>query len=166
MQLKYSNFIFKISFNKPVKFNTDPVFILRSILGSQLRKLCCCCEKNLCPGCLFKQSCVYANLFETILPKDNDVLINQNRGAHPFLLRAGEICDLKNRFDSYKFEIQLYGDYISNIKEIYMAILNGGKEGFGKTRTQYTVSSVTCAGKELLNMLSPLSRHFFPKITN
>ena len=151
MQLKYSNFIFKISFNKLVKFNTDLVFILRSIIGSQLRKLCCCCEKSLCPGCLFKQSCVYANLFETILPKDNDVLINQNRGAHPFLLRAGEICDLKNRFDSYKFEIQLYGDYISNIKEIYMAILNGGKEGFGKTRTQYTVSSVTCAGKELLN---------------
>lgn len=151
MQLYYSSFIFTIEFAKPISFETNPIFIVRSILGAQLRKLCCCCEKSSCSECLFNKSCVYASIFETILQKDNEILVNQNRGAHPFLLRSAEFSDSKVRYDSYKFEIQLYGKYIENINEIFQAIKNGCSDGFGKSRTAYSVSSIIYDGKELLD---------------
>ena len=79
MQVQYLPVSFFLKFEQSVFADTNPIFILRSMMGKNLRSMCCISKKSTCPECLYNRTCAYSYLFETILP--------QNRSAANLLLR-------------------------------------------------------------------------------
>ena len=84
MTLSYLPVLFHISFDSPANVNTPPLFVLRSVFGKELRSMSCVSHQIKCADCMYKNTCVYAFLFETILQSENDVLPGRNRASHPF----------------------------------------------------------------------------------
>lgn len=95
--------IFTINFKKEIKLTTYPVFFLRSVLGYQLRKLCCMSTHSVCGKFLYSQKCMYSQIFESIIPKDNAVLYNRNRYSHPYTLFIDETLESNAHYKTFRF---------------------------------------------------------------
>lgn len=148
MFLDYKCFDFSLLFEEAVVFSAPYSFIIRSVLGYQLRKLCCIAPKTLCQDCLFLKNCAYASLFESILEKTNDVLAGRNRASHPYTIQIAQ--NLQGRIERIQFRLLLFGEYIRYFPYVYVALLNAGKEGLTKTRTKFSIESVVSDGEEIL----------------
>ena len=148
MFLNYKKFDFTLHFDKAIHFSVPPAFIIRSVLGYQLKKLCCISQKTLCQDCHFLENCAYGSLFETILEKDNDVLTGRNRASHPYTIQTSQ--NPQDKVDTIQFRLVLFGEYIRYFPYIYVALQNAGKEGLLKTRIPFTITSVLSANKTIL----------------
>ena len=93
MKIIYGKVSFLLDFEKPISWNTLPTLILSSLLGTQLKRICCVQRQLSCEKCNISQSCAYAVLFESPIPKDTKVLPGRNRGAHPFVLTHGKVIN-------------------------------------------------------------------------
>jgi hypothetical protein len=87
MRVVYQKYIFTIHFKKTITFDTNPVFILRSVLGMNLHAMSCISKGTVCSECLYRKTCSYACIFETILPKENAEVPGRTRASHPFVLQ-------------------------------------------------------------------------------
>ena len=87
MRITYNQYRFILNFEREVNFETFPLFIVRSILGKELRSLCCISHQNQCDSCLYNQTCAHSWIFETILDKQNTSLPGRERGIHPWTLQ-------------------------------------------------------------------------------
>ncbi|WP_288304534.1 hypothetical protein [uncultured Treponema sp.] len=82
MKLSFLQFEFNLEFLKPAIVSANPLFVLRGMLGKNLRSMCCISRQSVCGECLYSKTCVYSYIFETILPSDNSVLPGRNKGCH------------------------------------------------------------------------------------
>lgn len=150
MRLTYFQSEFYLKFLSPVYADTDPLFVLRSVLGKNLRSMCCISRKSKCAECQFSRTCVYAFLFETILSSDNDALPGRNRASHPYSFSSSMGRTEGNFLKDYSFKMTLFGRAVEYLPYIYAAFVRSGQNGLFKSRTQFKVESVLAHGKNIL----------------
>lgn len=146
MIINYNQIDVEFKFAKPISHETYPLFLVRSILGKELRALCCVARQNQCDSCPFNQTCAYSWLFETILEKNNSFLPGRIRGGHPWSLKLIESNDT-----SLVFTIVLMGKALDFLPYIYAALKRNEPKGFGKERIPFEIISVKCDGSEILS---------------
>lgn len=154
MRLSYLPLDFTICFDIPAFVDTNPLFVLRSVLGKNLRSMCCVSRQSKCPDCLFRNTCVYVFLFETILPQENRVVPGRNRASHPYSLRRSRRPQGKTLSD-YGFTIVLFGKAAEYLPYIYSAFVQAGRQGLFKGRHPFFVKDVQVAGRSILLDDSP-----------
>ncbi len=150
-RLAYMPVHFFLHFQQAVSFqrNPEPVFVLRSVLGYNLRPMCCIARNAVCASCMYNQTCAYSYIFETILPQKNAVRRGTDRASHPYAMTQcrkaadGECSD-------YDFTITLFGKAIDYLPYIYAAFARAGKYGLFKERIPYEITDVQADNGSLL----------------
>ena len=150
MQVIYLHVIFFLNFERTVFADTNPLFILRSMMGKNLRSMCCISKKSTCTECLYNKTCAYSHLFETILPQDNSTLPGRNRGSHPFSFSQKQNSGWKKEIENLEFTLTLFGKAIDYLPYIYASFVRAGKNGIFKSRTKFEITKVCCNGKNIL----------------
>lgn len=149
MKLSFLQFEFNLEFIEPAIVSANPLFVLRGMLGKNLRSMCCISRKSVCGECLYSKTCVYSYIFETVLPSDNSVLPGRNKGYHPYSLSAKN-RERKNPITEYSFVLTLFGKSVEYLPYIYAAFVRAGNDGIFKTRTQFRIKSVVSGGRNIL----------------
>lgn len=163
MTLSYLPVHFHLLFVSPVLADNPPLFVLRSLLGMNLRSMSCVSPKTKCQDCMYKSSCAYAFLFETILPQENDVVPGRDRASHPFAFTKGDLSFGK-KIGEYDFIMTLFGKAIDFLPHIYSAFVRAGEFGMFKNRTRFSVTDVSVGGKSVLIDDGHFSTDFSAKI--
>lgn len=149
MKLSFLQFEFSLEFVEPAIVDTNPLFILRGMLGKNLRSMCCISKHSVCTECLYNKTCVYSYIFETILSSDNSVLPGRNKGCHPYSFSVKR-HEHKNPITEYSFLITLFGNSVKYLPYIYAAFVRAGNDGIFRGRTQFKIKSVVAGGKNIL----------------
>ncbi|MDD6653666.1 MAG: CRISPR-associated protein Cas6 [Treponema sp.] len=150
MQVIYLHVNFFLKFERTVFVDTNPLFILRSMMGKNLRSMCCISKKSTCLECLYNKTCAYSYLFETILPQENSTLPGRDRGSHPFSFSEKQNSTQKKQIESLDFTLTLFGKAIDYLPYIYASFVRAGKDGIFKSRTKFEITKVCCNGKNIL----------------
>lgn len=149
MTLSYQQFDFTLKFQSPAKGDVEPLFILRSMLGKNLRSMCCISKQSTCPECMYNKTCAYAYIFETIMLQENSLLPGTNRASHPYSFSTKR-SQRETTLTEYNFTITLFGKAIEYLPYIYAAIVRSGKDGLFRDRTEFEVADVSIDGKSIL----------------
>lgn len=149
MTISYQQFDFTIKFLEPAKVDVNPLFILRSMLGKNLRSMCCISKQSPCSECMYNKTCAYTFLFETILQQENPLLPGTNRASHPFALSTKKL-QRENPLAEFSFTITLFGKAVEYLPYIYAAVVRSGKDGLFKSRTKFEVVDVSIDGKNIM----------------
>lgn len=149
MELQYLQVVFNLHFLEKTYIDTNPLFVMRSMLGKNLRSMCCISKTSVCGQCLYNKTCVYSYIFETCLPPENQTLPGRNRGSHPFSLSI-EKLQRENPVDDYSFVLTLFGKTVDYLPYIYAAFVRAGQSGIFKARSQFEILSVIANKKNLL----------------
>ncbi len=150
MRLTYIQAEFYLKFLTPVYADTSPLFVLRSVLGKNLRSMCCISRKSKCAECQFSRTCVYAFLFETILSSDNDALPGRNRASHPYSFSSSLGRTDGKLLKNYSFKMTLFGRAAEYLPYIYAAFVRSGQNGLFKSRAPFKIESVLTDGRNIL----------------
>jgi len=140
MNLSYKKIRFIISLSKKILFSVRAPFIFRSVIGFQLRNICCIARNNVCSDCMFSASCIYGLTFESIVLKNNVVLTGRNRVSHPIIISVDDF--MKEEMDSVILEITFLGPAIPYVPYFYYALKKGGESGILEDRIQYKISDI------------------------
>ncbi|MDO8948674.1 MAG: CRISPR system precrRNA processing endoribonuclease RAMP protein Cas6 [Desulfocapsaceae bacterium] len=117
-----------------------PVFkgsTLRGALGHALRRIACALRRQDCTGCLLRESCAYAFLFEVTLTPKQDIS-TENRpvtGQRPqpyILIPPDDETRAYQTGDLFSFALILLGPAIRYLPHLVFAIQEMGKTGLGK----------------------------------
>ena len=149
----------------PVEFNfhfaqnmdetqaTSLAFVLRSVLGYNLRSMACISHKNQCPDCMYYKTCAYSYIFETIISQNNEVHSGTNRASHPFIFSKIDYTTVEKGVGfgtDISFTVTLLGKAISFLPYIYAAFSKAGDNGLFKERIQYEIKDVIINGESIL----------------
>ena len=145
ISLDYVPVKFKLNFMNNIDTRKEPpfAFVLRSVLGYNLRSMCCIAHGSECASCQYNQTCAYAFIFETILPLSNKIKPGTNRASHPFIFS-------NSKPEQSEFTITLLGRAIDYLPYIYAAFVRAGKYGLFKSRTQYSIEDLLISEKSIL----------------
>ncbi len=163
MTLSYLPVNFHLCFASPAIADNPPLFVLRSVLGKELRSMCCIAHKSVCAECMYNHTCAYSFLFESILPQQNEVVPGRNRASHPFAFTQGDLS-VGAKMSEYDFTITLFGKAVDYLPYIYAAFARTGKNGLFKARTPFIVKQVIAGGKNILIDENQLDFPLSPKI--
>lgn len=142
---------FFLTFKEPVLFDINPLFLIRSLLGKELRRFCCSQKGLECVSCPLKEGCAYVFLFESLKPKNSEILPGLDKSSHPFILKETESWP-HNATLSYSFGLTLLGKAVSYFPYVYIALTEAGKYGVLRARTPYVIERVLSkTGEELLH---------------
>ncbi|MBV5329735.1 MAG: CRISPR system precrRNA processing endoribonuclease RAMP protein Cas6 [Chlorobium sp.] len=117
-----------------------PVFkgsTLRGGLGHALRRIACALRRQDCAGCLLRESCAYAFLFEVTLNPKQDIS-NENhpitaQRPHPYILiPPDDGTRTYQTGDLFSFGLILLGPAIHYLPHLVFAVQEMGKTGLGK----------------------------------
>lgn len=147
--LTYLPVHFHLRFGQPAFADAPPLFVLRSVLGRNLRSMSCVAEQAKCGGCMYGGTCAYSFLFETILSQENEILPGRDKGSHPFALTKGRNI-VRKKISDYDFTLTLIGRAGEYLPYIYSAFAKAGKDGLFKSRTPFEIADVTVGGKSIL----------------
>lgn len=89
---------------------------------------------------------MYACLFESVIPKNNEILHNRNKTSHPYILYSNEEIKPGTKYRSFRFFLILMGDSTKYFPYIYAALQKAGESGLDKNRTPFQIESVTADG--------------------
>ena len=140
MNVSYQEYIFRFKFAKEISINLNTISVIRSILGMNLKSMCCLSKNTDCHNCLYSGTCIYATFFESIISKNNTVLSGRNTASHPFVL---SLFTNEKQSEILKLKLVLFGKYTEYLPYIYGAFVRAGKKGFGKERIPFEVSDIT-----------------------
>jgi len=140
MYLSYKKIKFLITLSKKVMFPVPVPFVFRSVTGFQLRRICCIARNNACADCMFNATCIYGLTFESIVPKNNDVMSGRDRISHPIIIGTDDFT--AGERDSLVLEIIFLGPTIPYLPYYYYALKKGGEAGILRERIGYRISDV------------------------
>jgi hypothetical protein len=148
MRIQYQKYTIDIKLEKKIFFENYPTFILRSIMGKQLRHMCCVLKTKRCCECELLSHCIYAQLFETYIQKDTRFLPGRNRASHPYIFQT----DVSNRkeTDTLSIDLVLLGYAIRYFPYFYYAMYHAGEQGILRERIGYEITNVESNGEPLL----------------
>ena len=139
VSIPYGRASFLLTFEQPIHWRTLPTFVSRSLLGAQLKRMCCVQRQLCCESCSIAPSCAYAVLFETPIPKDTDVLPGRNRAAHPFVLTHKQVVDSGRQ---YLFEVTLIGFTLQYFPFVVLALQRAGEQGIFSDAIHFSLSTI------------------------
>ncbi len=149
MELRYLQVAFNLHFLQTTYIDTNPLFVMRSMLGKNLRSMCCISKTSVCTECLYNKTCVYSYIFETCLPQQNQTLPGRNKGSHPFSLSV-EKLNRQNPVEEYSFVLTLFGKAVDYLPYVYASFVRAGQSGIFKARSRFEILSVIANKKNLL----------------
>ena len=152
---------FDLEFSTSVFIDNHPLFVLRSVLGKELRSMSCIAHQSKCQECMYNKTCTYAFLFETILEQQNQIVPGRNRASHPFAFTQGKNV-AGQTLDKYDFTITLFGKVIDYLPYIYAAFVRAGQKGMFKERVPFTVQKVTVNQKDILISEDQIDTNIYP----
>lgn len=149
MTIYYLPVHFLLVFSSSVINDTPALFVLRSLLGKELRSMNCIAHQSKCQECMYNKTCTYAFLFETILSQQNQIVPGRNRASHPFAFTQGKNV-VGQTLDKYDFTITLFGKAIDYLPYMYAAFVRAGQKGMFKERVPFIVQKVSANQKDIL----------------
>jgi len=153
--MKYIPVRYDIKFDEPPTFGARPEFVFRSALGFNLHRITCLQRRQeSCAECMMRKTCVYSCFFESHVDKDGVALEGRDRASHPFVIEVSQSSDT-----DFSLLITFIGIGCNYIPYISMAMERSGKSGVGRSRTHFTVLSVTSAGDTIDETLGSVSSH-------
>ncbi len=149
MKLSYQRYLLSLKLDFPLKPPPLPTFILRSIIGKELRKLACIAGPyQECLSCSFRDTCAYSKLFETPIPTDNSILKGRNYAPHPFVIFSPQID--RKRIDRFEMELILFGEANKYLPYFFYAIQKSGESGIFREKMPYRVEDISCDKTSLI----------------
>ncbi|AEI15253.1 crispr-associated protein cas6 [Flexistipes sinusarabici DSM 4947] len=145
MFIKYQKYDFTIQFSETTYSDVFPAFLLRSVLGKELKSFACVLRRRKCEECPLKFQCAYSYIFESPISKDNEFLKGRDKVSHPFTISCSEDADKK--LDSLHFRLTLFGRGIDYFPYIFYAFKKGGESGLFRRKTKYDIVSIFADGK-------------------
>jgi hypothetical protein len=139
----------KLDFTHAVRIDTYPGFVLRSVLGWQLKRMHCVMRDSPCENCPFSSTCAYAFIFESIIPKTTASLQGRDRASHPFRIWTDAIPG--SIIKSLELHITLFGRARDYLPHVVYAFREAAATGLFKARTPAVLSSVMIEGQEILH---------------
>ena len=140
MHLSYKKIGFKIILEKEVNFSVPVPFLFRSVIGFQLRKMCCIARNAVCADCMFNVSCIYGITFESIVPKDNAAITGRDRISHPIIIDSDIFAG--TTANSLLVSIIFLGTSIPYFPYFYHALVKAGEAGIARERVPYQVKDI------------------------
>jgi CRISPR-associated endoribonuclease Cas6 len=148
MKLHYLPINFNLKFKTSVYSDTYPAFVLRAIMGKELRRFACILKTKKCDECPLKFQCAYSYIFESPIDKNNEFIKGRDKASHPFVLTSKE--DINREFEELNFNLTLFGRGIDYFPYIFYAFLKAGENGIFKRRYIYEILKVE-SGEFLVN---------------
>lgn len=142
------NFEMAMEFQHPVHVDTFPGFVLRSVLGMQLKRMHCAMRDTDCAICPFNATCAYSFIFESPISKNTVSLQGRDRASHPFRIQTNTIPD--SVITRMAFRIILFGRATIYLPHVIYAFREAAINGLFRSRTPATLASVTVDGREIL----------------
>lgn len=133
--------------------------MLRGGFGHVFRRICCASREETCYGCLLRQSCPYAYVFETAPPEDTAYFKSHQKVPRPYVFET----PLDNRVeyntgDELVFHLTLIGRGIGYLPYFIFAIRELGEIGITIRRHKFKLSeiyAVDCLTNEERLVFSP-----------
>lgn len=113
MKLIYKKICFTLALCEQTDIPMPVPFLFRSVIGKQLRQLCCIAHDATCPACIFNATCLYGSIFESVIPKDNTTLAGRDRISHPVIIETEPF--IKKDSDPIVLNLIFLGDAIQHI---------------------------------------------------
>lgn len=149
VQLAFKKAVFSLKLEQPCKIPRNACFVLRSVLGKELRSMCCVMRQNNCSTCMMKYTCIYSWIFESPVNRAA-VKSRPDMASHPFIPEiTGDYSDSKE-YSSLTYSITLVGKGISYLPYIYYALRKAGEHGLFRERIRFTVQDIACEGQSIL----------------
>jgi hypothetical protein len=148
MRLLYKKVTFKLGFSGKARFPAPPAFVIRSVMGLQLRRICCIAHGSVCGSCMFSSACAYGFAFESIAPRDNAVLAGRDRFPHPVVI--GTEPFLPGEYEALKLDLVFMGPTVKYVPYFYYALKKAGETGVLRERVSFQIKDVVCGGASIL----------------
>lgn len=126
-----------------------PPFVMRSVLGKELRYLCCLFKGRHCDKCDLKYNCPYSYIFETPIPKDTKALPGRNRAPHPIILNTEETQNQQT--NRIRMTVILLGKAIEYFPYVFYSLKKAGEHGLFRQRAKYIIEDVTSDRVSIMN---------------
>jgi len=140
------------------RFTTDarlPGYLgstLRGAMGWSLKRTTCALRRQQCAGCLLRQQCVYAWIFETEQYRDTGGR-TINARPHPFVLQPGGCRENMQPGESISFSLLLLDRAVEMLPHLVYAVRIMGESGIGSGRRQglgrFALQQVTTDGQTI-----------------
>jgi hypothetical protein len=111
---------------------------------------------------MFIPSCAYGFAFESIVPKNNQVLSGRDRISHPVIMETEPFHEVTA--DALTFSLIFLGKAITYLPYFYYALQNSGKSGIVKERVRFTIQEVRDGSRSLLINENTLDTGFEPDL--
>jgi CRISPR/Cas system endoribonuclease Cas6 (RAMP superfamily) len=162
MKLLYKKIGFTLSFAKTLVSPVPLAFVFRSIIGSHLHRMCCIAPNTVCGNCMFSPSCIYGSIFESVIPKDNQVLLGRNRISHPIIIETKPF--METDANTLTIYLVFIGSSIASLPYFYTALKKGGESGILKQRAPFGITDVFSGEKSLLVNNETIDTSFEPDV--
>lgn len=140
VKIKYNQFLFHLKFKNRFTTKVYPSFVLRSVLGNELRKLSCILRGKECGDCPLKFQCAYSYIFETPINKNTEFLLGRDRASHPFRIFSDTLP--RKEFEEIRLTLSLFGRGVDYFPYLFFALKMGGEKGLFKERIPYEIKSI------------------------
>lgn len=147
MRIKFQRYKFLVEFEREINFITPPSFIMRSVIGKELRYISCVLKSRKCFECPLKGKCAYSIIFEVPIDKDNQYLSGRSHASPPFVLNID--YDKRDNVRFLTIDITLIGAAYEYAPYFIMAVIGGGERGLFKERVKYKLIKTMCNGAEI-----------------
>jgi hypothetical protein len=123
---------------------------LRGALGWALKKTSCALRRQQCAGCLLREQCAYAWIFETEQYRIGDGR-TVNARPHPFVLQPGKKAKSLQPGQVISFSLLLFDRAVEMLPQLVYAVKLMGESGIGNGRRfnlgRFDLERVTSAEK-------------------
>ncbi|MCX8066111.1 MAG: CRISPR system precrRNA processing endoribonuclease RAMP protein Cas6 [Candidatus Hydrogenedentes bacterium] len=122
--------------------------MLRGSLGHALKKIACALKKNTCIQCPLIEKCAYSICFETPIPKNSEIMKNDNRAPHPYILEPP--FESKQQYEigePFVCTLTLVGKAHEFLPHFICTLMVMGEQGFGKDRGKAKLITVEQIGR-------------------
>jgi len=122
---------------------------LRGGFGRIFRRIACAQRRGDCRGCMLKEACPYAYVFETSPPGDTRVLKNLEAVPRPFIIEPP--LETKCEYapgESLTFGLVLIGRAVNYLPYFIVCLDELGREGLGKGRRPCQLREVQALGPD------------------
>lgn len=143
MKIPYKRFTFILEAEEEIYLPSYKGSTFRGAFGIQFKKVVCALKKEDCRDCLLKQRCVYAHIFESPSPNEDNILGRVNAIPHPFVIEPPE--GEKQRYhagQTFSLGLILIGEAIQYLPYFIYTFDLLGKTGIGRGRGRCRLQEV------------------------
>jgi CRISPR-associated endoribonuclease Cas6 len=139
----FSRFIFSARCKTKISLPPYSGSTLRGGFGHAFRRIVCALKGKECTGCLLRDRCIYAYVFETPVPEDAQMMRKYTVAPHPFILEpAPDSQRTCEEGEALSFGLTLIGRATDYLPYFIYALDELGRIGIGKGRGKYELREV------------------------